>query len=75
MEEETKQKWIDNEFIVTIEKKKGKENTSQTYICDKMSLMVVIATMTETILRNKMLTPKEFSSALQMAVDKLKGEK
>lgn len=74
MDDEIRQKWLDEEFELAIVKTKGRENTSQKYIGTKDGLCIAIATMTEQILRNKILTPDEFKESIKMALDKLKGE-
>lgn len=70
--EKMHQIWLDEEFIVMVEKKAGKENTNHHYIGSKDGIRTAIASMTQMILENNILTPAEFEDAIQSGLSAIK---
>lgn len=73
--ENHKNGWFDAECGISVYKFKGQENTFQTFNGTKEQILTCLSTMTEQLLKLNIVSIDELLRAINLPINKLKGEK
>lgn len=67
--------WFNTECVISIHKFKGQENTVQMYEGTKPEILTCLSTMTEQLIKQKIVTADELLRAINLPLERIKNIK